>query len=174
MHHLIEDLLLLSKVESGREHFKSETLDLEKILKKVIGGLDLALNQKKITVECHFSERPFLIPGDSKSMEQVFSNLVDNAIKYSEPGGKIAVRGSYESGLVKIEVEDEGIGIPESDIPRIFERFYRVDKSRSRESGGTGLGLAIVKHIIERHSGQIYVKSHPQKGSTFTITLPRN
>lgn len=174
LHHLIEDLLLLSKMESGRENLKREKLDAEKILKKVIETLDLVLNSKKIKVNLDFSEKPFLIFGDPKSMEQVFSNLIDNAVKYNEPGGKIAVRGFYETDTAKIEIEDTGIGIPDSDIPRVFERFYRVDKSRSRESGGTGLGLAIVKHIIERHSGQIQVKSHPQKGSTFTITLPRS
>ncbi len=174
LHHLIEDLLLLSKMESGRENLKREPLNVEKILKKVIGVLDLALTDKKIKVRIDLSEEPFLILGDAKSMEQVFSNLIDNAVKYNGPGGKITVRGFYETATAKIEIEDTGIGIPDSDLPRIFERFYRVDKSRSRESGGTGLGLAIVKHIIERHSGQIQVKSHPQKGSTFTITLPRN
>ncbi len=174
LHHLIEDLLLLSKVESGGENLKREKLDTEKILKKVIGTLDLALNSKKIKVDLDFPEKPFLISADAKSIEQVFSNLISNAIKYNEPGGKITIRGIYEADSAKIEFEDTGIGIPESDLPRIFERFYRVDKSRSRESGGTGLGLAIVKHILEKHSGQIHVKSCPQKGSTFTITLPRN
>ncbi len=174
LRHLIEDLLLLSKVESGRENLRREKLDAEKILKKVIGTLDLDLNSKKIKVNLDFPEKPFLILADAKSIEQVFLNLIGNAIKYNEPGGKITVRGFYEADSAKIEFEDTGIGIPESDIPRIFERFYRVDKSRSRESGGTGLGLAIVKHIIERHSGQIHVKSHPQQGSTFTITLPRH
>jgi len=173
LYHLIEDLLLLSKVESGKENLRWEKLDAEKILNRVIATLDLALKKKNIILHVDFSEKPFVIAADAKSIEQVFSNLISNAIKYNEPGGKIAVRGFYEADSVKIEFEDTGIGIPASDIPRIFERFYRVDKSRSRESGGTGLGLAIVKHILEKHSGYIHVKSHPQEGSTFTIILPR-
>ena len=109
--------------------------------------------------------------GDRKSLEQVMVNLLDNAIKYTQQGGRVGVSASARSGEIKVDVRDTGIGIPKADIPRIFERFYRVDKARSREVGGTGLGLAIVKHIIQGLNGNVRVQSEQGKGSTFSFTL---
>jgi two-component system phosphate regulon sensor histidine kinase PhoR len=105
-------------------------------------------------------------------MEQALANLIDNAIKYSDENGEVIVRVEEEEGLASIAVTDDGVGIPEKDLPRIFERFYRVDKARSRELGGTGLGLAIVKHIALVHGGTVQVESELGRGSTFTIALP--
>ena len=99
-------------------------------------------------------------------------NLVDNAVTYSEPGSRVVVRGTVSAGVISIQVLDRGIGIPREHLPRLFERFYRVDKSRSRRLGGTGLGLAIVKHVAQVHGGTVSVESEPGKGSTFTITIP--
>ena len=105
---------------------------------------------------------------------QAIGNLLDNAIKYNKPGGQVFVRALVENEKrnIRIEVEDTGVGIPPDDVPRIFERFYRVDKARSRETGGTGLGLSIVKHVVEAHGGSVRVESNPEHGSRFILTLP--
>src|SRR4029434_5426969 len=112
------------------------------------------------------------IRADSFRLEQVLSNLIDNAIKYTEPGGRVKVRALPENGAVEIRVEDTGIGIPPADLPRIFERFYRADKARSRERGGTGLGLSIVKHIVLAHGGELKIESVINKGTTVRVLLP--
>jgi len=174
LHLLIEDLLLLSRVESGKQELHAEPIDLEKMIQRIFYLFDRSLKAKNLKVSFESAPKPFLLQGDAKFLEQAFSNLIDNAIKYNETGGRISIRASYEPQTARIEIHDTGIGIPEVDLPRIFERFYRVDKSRSRESGGTGLGLSIVKHIIERHSGKIEAHHPEQKGSVFTITLPRS
>jgi two-component system phosphate regulon sensor histidine kinase PhoR len=105
-------------------------------------------------------------------LEQAVANLVDNAVKYSEPGGRVEVSARANAEALEISVRDQGCGIAREHLPRIFERFYRVDKARSRKLGGTGLGLAIVKHIAQAHGGEVDVKSRPGEGSTFTIRLP--
>jgi signal transduction histidine kinase len=103
----------------------------------------------------------------------MFTNLVDNAVKYTPPGGWVEVTGGCEDSEIVIRVSDTGIGIPEGKLPRIFERFYRVDKARSKETGGTGLGLSIAKHVAENHGGRVEVESALGEGSTFTVYLPR-
>jgi len=173
LHDLIEDLLLLSKEESSGELVKKEKVELEKAVERIFKLHDKAAKSKKINTRFEFSQAPFFVLVDPQSFEQVLSNLVDNAIKYNSEGGEINVRAIYEEGMAKIEISDTGIGIPQADIPRIFERFYRVDKSRSRESGGTGLGLSIAKHIIEKHGGFIQAAPASPRGTTFTITLPK-
>jgi two-component system phosphate regulon sensor histidine kinase PhoR len=110
--------------------------------------------------------------GDPDYLERAIANLLDNAIKYTPEGGRIIVTAARRGSDILIEVKDTGIGIPEADLPRIFERFYRVDKSRSRAMGGTGLGLAIVKHVVQAHGGTVEVASEVGKGSTFRIVLP--
>jgi two-component system, OmpR family, sensor histidine kinase SenX3 len=103
----------------------------------------------------------------------MFTNLVDNAVKYTPPGGRVEVVGGSEDSEITTRISDTGIGIPEGKIPRIFERFYRVDKARSKATGGTGLGLSIVRHIAQNHGGRVTVESSPGEGSTFTVYLPR-
>ena len=110
--------------------------------------------------------------GDHKRLSQVFLNLLDNAIKYTPEGGSITVNAAGKEKVAQIDISDTGIGISEKDLPRIFERFYRVDKARSRELGGTGLGLSIVKHIVQAHDGQVWVQSILGQGSTFSFTIP--
>ncbi len=171
---LVEDLLLLSSVESDKSVLRIQPADLEKICESVTGYLNFKILEKKIKIEKDISPKPFPVYVDPALFERVLSNLLDNAIKYSPAGGKVVLRARQEAAHVLIEIIDEGIGIQESHIPRIFERFYRVDKSRSRESGGTGLGLSIVKHIVESHGGKIEVISSLQKGSKFSIRLQYN
>src|SRR5205823_3574329 len=110
---------------------------------------------------------------DEEAVNQILDNLIDNALKYTPPGGRIGVRWRAENGEVCLEVEDTGIGIPEQDLPRIFERFYRVDKARSRELGGTGLGLSIVKHLVYGLHGSVHATSRLGQGTTFCVRLPR-
>lgn len=172
LHYLIEDLLLLSKIEAGAESLRKETFDVEKMILRVLGLFDNAIQEKKIRASVNIQPRPFLVSADAKLLEQAFSNLIDNAVKYNRGQGEIEVRVFRDVSEARIVVRDTGIGIPEQDLPRIFQRFYRVDRSRARESGGTGLGLSIAKHIVERHGGQLRAESIALKGSTFTIILP--
>jgi two-component system, OmpR family, sensor histidine kinase SenX3 len=115
----------------------------------------------------------YTVRGDETLLTSMFTNLVNNAVNYTPPGGRVEVTGGFEGSEIVIRVSDTGIGIPESKLPRIFERFYRVDKARSKETGGTGLGLSIVKPIAENHGGRVTVESRLGEGSTFTVYLPR-
>ena len=182
---LIEDLLTLSLLESHQIPLKFEPLDIRGMITTIIQGFEKQANDKGIELifECGVrnaeygmkngtpENEPLMVMGDRVRLEQVIVNLVDNAIKYTNKGSvRISAKG-FDS-MLQIDVQDTGIGIPEKDIPRIFERFYRVDKGRSRELGGTGLGLAIVKHIIQGHNGKIWVNSKTGKGTTFSFILP--
>jgi two-component system phosphate regulon sensor histidine kinase PhoR len=129
-------------------------------------------DEKNIDIQIACGE-PLESSFDSSLLEQAVVNLLDNAIKYSEPDSAIHLTADLSDSEVRIMVEDQGIGIAKKHLPRLFERFYRVDKARSRKLGGTGLGLAIVKHIAQAHGGQVTVKSTAGKGSTFTIHLPK-
>jgi two-component system phosphate regulon sensor histidine kinase PhoR len=113
-----------------------------------------------------------LLEADESRLQEVVYNLLDNAVKYSQPGGTISLRAAVAGERVRISVADQGVGIPEADLPRIFQRFYRADKGRSRELGGTGLGLSIVKHIVQLHGGTVEAESEPGKGTTISVLLP--
>ena len=169
---LIGDLLTLSQLESGALDLESRSVCLHDIAEHVIALLEPKVQERRITVD---SSGLIGAPGvlaDPGRLEQVFVNLLDNAIKYTPSGGSVTLDASAEGGQVRISVKDTGIGIPSRDLPRIFERFYRVDSARSREEGGTGLGLAIVKHIVQLQGGTVSVESSGQ-GSTFYVTLKR-
>lgn len=171
---IIEDLLLLSSVEQDAERAGVE-LD-EMPLKPVLDAAVEICNPKsseknmKIAVEC---EPGLAVKANSALLEQAVVNLLDNAVKYSDEGGMVKVRAARSEKGAAIEVSDTGCGIDEEHLPRLFERFYRVDKARSRKLGGTGLGLAIVKHIAQAHGGSVSVRSTPAQGSIFTILLPQ-
>jgi two-component system phosphate regulon sensor histidine kinase PhoR len=117
----------------------------------------------------HLGSEPLHVLGDTEAFHQIFDNLIDNAIKYTESGGSVDVTVAREGSRVRVDVKDTGVGIPQEDVPRIFERFYRVDKARSRELGGTGLGLSIVKHLVQALEGEIQVESKVDEGSTFRV-----
>jgi two-component system phosphate regulon sensor histidine kinase PhoR len=168
---LVDDLLALSRLEHHSLPVRREVVALEPLAADVVlqlsaraeaAGLDLSLEVV----------RPAYAYGDADLLREVLINLVSNAIQYTGAGGRIVVRVDGGPGAASLEVADTGIGIPSQDVPRIFERFYRVDRDRSRASGGTGLGLAIVKHIVESHRGSITVRSEPRVGSTFRVDLP--
>ncbi|MEW8969924.1 MAG: ATP-binding protein [Mesobacillus sp.] len=167
---LINDFLDIQRMESGKQEYEKKQLAMLPIIKKVI-------ELQKVHSEKHELSLEFLggrdsVIGDAGKLEQALTNLIHNAIKYSPEGGKVGVIVFEKDSLVKIEVQDEGLGIPPEALDRLFEKFYRVDNSDRRSIGGTGLGLAIVKEIIHDHGGDISVKSQFGKGSTFTISLP--
>ena len=170
---LIDDLLDLSKIESGKMKMVFMPLDIKPILNRCIAVLEKSIKAKALSITVDVPNDLPKVSGDDKRLSQVFLNLLDNAVKYTPESGSIKIRAFANEKMVQIDVSDTGIGIPENDLPRIFERFYRVDKARSRELGGTGLGLSIVKHIVLTHGGQVWVKSEVGQGSTFSLTIPQ-
>ncbi len=170
---LVESLLELSRIESENPNLKLEQFDIKNCITKSIERFDLQLSDKHLTINTQFPGTPVLIRADWDRITQVMINLIDNAINYSEEGNSIDVVVEDRTHDVMVQVTDHGAGIPMQETKRIFERFYRVDKARSRKVGGSGLGLSIVKHIIEVHGGYVDVRSQVGRGSTFIFTLPR-
>ncbi|MDP3787142.1 MAG: ATP-binding protein [Candidatus Omnitrophota bacterium] len=168
---LVTDLLILSHLESKEITLERRDFNLRQLADEVMMGFDSQLKKKGIEAKNELAA-DLSVKADRERIGQVFTNFLDNAIKFNREGGSIGIYNQESGGKVKITVEDSGIGIPEKDVPRIFERFYRVDKAHSRELGGTGLGLSIVKHIIELHNGNIGVESTEGLGSKFWFTLP--
>ncbi len=171
---IVSDLLDLSSIEAEGDRMPLEPVRADAPLRTAAGALAGAAESKGVRLELPGpSTRPSWVRGNAQRLEQVFTNLLENAIKYTPSGGRVLARVNATATEVVIEVEDSGVGIPSSSLPRIFERFYRVDRSRSRDMGGTGLGLAIVKHVVRAHGGTVSVKSEEGRGSTFTVALPR-
>jgi two-component system phosphate regulon sensor histidine kinase PhoR len=168
---LIQDLLTISALESGRMKLDLHPVGLRPLAEKVFIDLHAKAENKNVSL---VNEMPdFTANGDVNRLDQVLANLVDNAIKYGRAEGSVRVGGKKrEDGKLEIFVQDDGPGIPPEAIDRVFERFYRVDKARSRDQGGTGLGLSIVKHIVQAHEGEAWAKSELGKGATFFFTLP--
>jgi len=170
---LIEDLLVLSKLERHAEKIDRSNVDLKDLMQEILLSFRHQIQAKSHSINNLLPGDLPVVKADKKKIAQALSNLIDNAVKFTPESGTITISSSLEEkGSVRISIADTGIGIPAEDLGRIFERFYRVDKDRSRELGGTGLGLSIVKHIIEAHGGNVGVKSEPGKGSTFWFTLP--
>ena len=170
MSNLVSDLLLLSRLESPEPQLRMEMVDLFELVGDVVKLVERAAKEKGIKLKVDVKPGTALL-GDPFLLEQMLLNLLDNAVKYTERG-EVSLTAEAGDDQVRIRVSDTGIGIPSEHLPRIFERFYRVDKARSRELGGTGLGLSIVKHIVQLHGGRIEVTSQPGRGSTFTVLLP--
>ncbi|MDT8309000.1 MAG: ATP-binding protein [Bacteroidales bacterium] len=171
---IVEDLDTISRLESGEIEMDFATFDIFELTKEVIEFLDLKIKKKKITV--YFAanyERPVYVYADQSRIRQVLVNLIDNAVKYSEKGGRTKISFFDMDENILVEVTDDGIGLDQNELTRIFERFYRTDKARSREQGGSGLGLAIVKHIIDAHGQSINVRSKVGIGTTFAFTLAK-
>ncbi len=169
---LINDLLDLSKLESSRMKLVFQDIDISTTIKKVVSIIETQAKSKQIQLILNIPKNIPMIKADDSKLSQVFLNLLDNAIRYTPGGGNITISAFSKDGTIQIDVSDTGIGIPEKDIQRMFERFYRVDRARSIETGGTGLGLSIVKHIVQAHNGDIWVRSEMGKGSTFSFTIP--
>jgi two-component system phosphate regulon sensor histidine kinase PhoR len=175
LNRLILDLLSLARLESGQDVFDHQPLFLVPVLESCVAAhRDRAL-AKGLTLDFEPGglDEETLVPADEEALRQIADNLIDNAIKYTPEQGSVRVRCIVEPNAIAIEVRDTGIGIPREDLPRIFERFYRVDKARSRAMGGTGLGLSIVRHLVQSIGGAIEVSSRVGSGSQFTVRLPR-
>ncbi|MGH7926266.1 MAG: ATP-binding protein [Candidatus Binatia bacterium] len=174
---LTEDLLILSDLESGKLPLALGPVDVSKLAQRVLEVFWEPAKKKQLSLIKEIEPELPPLSGDFDRLQQLFINLVDNAIKYSPEGGTVTLKASATPGggpqrMIEISISDTGVGIPEQDIPRLTERFYRVDKARSRELGGTGLGLAIVKHIIQAHQGKLKIESVLQKGTTVHVHLP--
>lgn len=171
LHELINDILTLSEIETKDSDTDLETISLSTIVEGVFSVMQNIAADKNILL-CNKIDENIFIRANKNRMKQLILNLVDNAVKYNVPNGSVTINAQNYGGKVLIKVRDTGIGIPQEHIPRIFERFYRVDKGRSRDMGGTGLGLSIVKHIVNLYNGDIKVNSESGKGTEFIIQLP--
>lgn len=167
----VEDLLELSRVESGDE-LGIEPVAVDELVRDAVERLAAAAESRDVSIEAS-TGTGVVVPGDRRQLTSAVSNLVDNAVKYSPEGSTVSVSVTPTETEVAVAVVDEGIGIPARDLARVFERFYRVDAGRSRETGGTGLGLSIVRHIAANHGGRVEVESREGSGSRFTLHLPR-
>ncbi|MCB9772090.1 MAG: HAMP domain-containing protein [Candidatus Omnitrophica bacterium] len=170
---LIDDLLELAKYESDRSALNLQPCHIRKVFEWVLGGVNIQAKQRDIAIISAIPLELSQVKADDSAVAQILFNLIENAIKYSNKGGRVTVSARERDDCVEVSVADTGLGIPSEDLPRIFERFYRVDKAHSREIGGTGLGLSIVKHIVQAHNGQVSVESELGKGSVFYFTLPK-
>ena len=169
---LVSDLLDLARVEAS-ETVTRAPVELNNLVGNVVDSLRDKAARNGVDIAWQSDENAPIVSGDAAALEQVAFNLLDNALSYTPRGGQVALKlREKEAGAAILEVSDSGIGIPADDLPRVFERFYRVDKARSRSEGGTGLGLAIVKHIVENHGGHVEVDSEENKGTTFRVELP--
>jgi len=176
---ILDDLLQLSQIESGQVLFRREPVELRALLERTIAVIKPLADKKQHHIELTLPDDYMVVEGDEERLVQVFINLLENAVKYTPDHGRISMtirrvpgRPGASRAMIEVVVADSGIGIPDADRPRVFERFYRVDKARSRELGGTGLGLAIVKHIVEAHSGLVWVEGNVPRGSRFVVHLP--
>lgn len=169
---IVTDLLHLATLESGKASLTMKPVELSAQVNSLLEAVRAMAREKKITLIVEINPVNLMYKTDEGKMNLVLSNLLDNALKYTPSGGRVRIGGQLLHGRVEITVADSGVGIPREELSRIFERFYRVDRARSREMGGTGLGLSIVKHVLELLRGDIRVKSTPGEGSEFTVSLP--
>lgn len=168
---IVESLLAISRLDAGEALMTRERFDLSELVADTVEQMRLLAEDKRITLSCS-AEDPVQVEGDPSRLKQVVVNLADNAIKYTNEGGRVDIRVGAVDGKALLEVSDSGVSIPTEALPHVFERFYRVDKARSRQMGGAGLGLSIVKSICEAHGGHITVESTQGKGTRFTVKLP--
>lgn len=169
---LVEDLLDLARFDAGQVRFEREPVDLGAVLRAVIERFGPRAREKGVRLEDQIPPLPTLV-GDGDRLAQVFTNLIDNAMEHSPPGGAVEVRGEHQDGWITVHVDDSGPGIPAEELTRVFERFYQLDKSRRRGEGrGSGLGLAISREVVQAHGGRLLAQSTMGKGSRFSVQLP--
>lgn len=179
MSRLVDDLLSLSRVEAVERQRPTAPVDVAALARRVVQSMDELAQRSGARIVLTGADAPAPVPGDADQLAQVLTNLVENALKYGAPGGEVTVSLAAEDAAapvrgpaLRIDVTDRGEGIDPLHLPRLTERFYRIDSHRSRAQGGTGLGLAIVKHIVNRHRGRLRIRSEPGQGSTFSVYLP--
>jgi signal transduction histidine kinase len=169
---LVEQLLDLSKLESGEVPLRREPVSLAPLVARVMSEIEVARSDRDVDVQSALPEDLPAIEADAERVHQVIFNLVDNAVRFTPGGGEVRIEAHRHNGAVEVSVADTGVGIPAESLPRLFERFYRVDHARAREDGGTGIGLAIARSVVEAHGGSIRAESEPGHGSVFTFDLP--
>ncbi len=169
MSNLVNDIIKISKLDEHRVGIEKESVDLLKVVLDVKDRLELVAEKQKVTVRV--SGQQVIVTAVEQLIDEMVYNLCENAIKYNKTGGTVYINVGMENGRARLEISDTGIGIPKDCQDRVFERFFRVDKSHSRQTGGTGLGLAIVKHVVEYHNGSISLSSTPNQGTTIVVTL---
>jgi signal transduction histidine kinase len=171
---LIDNLLTISRADSGHIQLHREVVPVLSLVREAAAIFEILTEEKALRITAEGDESA-QVEGDPVFLRQAFVNVIHNAVKYSPVGGEIRARvASVEGGMVVVEIQDNGPGIPMEDQPKVFDRFYRVDKARWRESGGVGLGLSIVKWVVEAHAGSVSLRSQPDHGCTFRIELPAN
>jgi two-component system, OmpR family, phosphate regulon sensor histidine kinase PhoR len=169
---LLNDLTDLSNIELGKVTLRREPVRLDEVVASVLAIIGPRAAGSRVTVSADIPAGLPIVSADRDRLAQILINLVDNAVKYTPSGGSVTVTAREREGAIEVAIADTGIGIPPADLPRITERFYRVDKARSRELGGTGLGLAIVKHLVVAHGGDLHIESEQERGTTVRFTLP--
>jgi two-component system phosphate regulon sensor histidine kinase PhoR len=172
LHALIQDMLSLARIESVQQPFVINPVNVEDVVRACVEDQRSRAEAKQIDISLDLPESALRVRADEEGLRIILSNLIDNAVKYTPEGGQVTVHWRSDGEMVSIDVIDSGIGISREDQSRVFERFYRVDKARSRELGGTGLGLSIVKHLAQAFGGAVDVQSSPGLGSTFSVHLP--
>ena len=171
MERLVRDLLRLARLDAQQETVDLHPCEVEGLFRTVVSDLAAPIERNHVQIAMSVDPDTCVVQLDPTKLHDALRNLVENAVNYSPEGGRVDLTAGIEGGRVALKVGDEGPGLPESDLSRVFERFYRVDKSRSRDPGGTGLGLSIVKHLVELHGGTVYAENKPQGGALFTILL---
>jgi len=169
---MVNELLDLSRIEQGSAPLHLSQVDVGQLVRASVERLALFAERQGVTLRADVEDELPPVRGDEDRLGQLLINLLHNAVKFSDAGGAVTLRARRDDGQIRLSVEDEGIGIPRSDLDRVFERFYKVDKARVGVRGGTGLGLAIVRHIAESHGGRVWVQSEEGRGSTFTVAIP--
>ena len=173
MERLVRDLLRLARLDAQQESAERHDCDVESQFRAVAADLATRVEQKHIRIETAVEPDARVAQFDPTKLHDALRNLIENALNYSPAGGLVRLAARMEGGELALTVSDEGPGLPDSDLERVFERFYRVDKSRTADPGGTGLGLSIVRHLVELHGGRVQASNNPAGGATFTILLPK-
>jgi signal transduction histidine kinase len=169
---LVEQLLDLSRLDSGEVPLHREQVSVAPLVSRVVSEISVSRQAADVAIERAIPEDLPPLDADEERLHQVLFNLVDNAVRFTPPGGEVTIAADRRNGSVEISVADTGVGIPGEHLPKLFERFYRVDPARSREDGGTGIGLAIARSVVEAHGGHIKAESVPGRGSVFSFDLP--
>lgn len=172
MERLVRDLLRLARIEAGQEALEIGRCDVEALFRGVAAELAAPIRARKLAIETGVAPEAAIVVGDGAKLHDALRNLLENAVNYSPEGGRIALRARLDGQEVALSVGDEGPGIPDRDLERVFERFYRVDKSRTQDPGGTGLGLSIAKHLVDLHGGRVTAENRQPHGALFTIHFP--
>jgi two-component system phosphate regulon sensor histidine kinase PhoR len=172
MERLVTDLLRLARLDARQETLQRTPCRIDNLIAGVVADMEAALTARGVRVITHVAPDAGATSADAAKLHDVFRNLLENAINYSPEGGEIEITAGRAGDVVEVAVSDRGPGIPDADIHRIFERFYRVDRSRTRDPGGTGLGLSIVRHLVELHGGRVFARNREDGGTCVTVRLP--